>query len=98
MARFLLFERDFPRSVQHCISAAQLSLHAITGTPLRRFANTAEQALGRLVAEIDYTDSAQVVRGGLHDFLDAIQNKLNGVGNAITRTFFAPHAGAEPGK
>ena len=97
VARFLLFERDFPRSVQHCISAAQLSLHAITGTPLRRFANTAEQALGRLVAEIDYTDSAQVVRGGLHDFLDAIQNKLNGVGNAITRTFFAPRAGAEPG-
>ena len=95
VAQFLLFERDFPRSVQHCISAAHLSLHAITGTPLRRFANSAEQALGRLVAEIDYTDAAQAVRGGLHDFLDAIQNKLIHVGNEISHTFFARHAPAE---
>ena len=98
VARFLLFERDFPRSVQHCINAAQLSLHAVTGTPLRRFANTAEQTLGRLVAEIDYTDDADVIRAGLHDFLDAIQHKLKSVGNEINRTFFAPRARAETGQ
>ena len=96
VARFLLFERDFPRSVQHCISAAQGSLHTITGTPLRRFANTAERTLGRLVAEIDYTDSASIVREGLHDFLDAIQDKLNQVGAEIAHTFFAPRGRAMP--
>ncbi|MYN67120.1 MAG: alpha-E domain-containing protein [Acidobacteria bacterium] len=46
-------------------------------------------ALGRLVAALDYTDIVDVVRSGLHDFLDAIQGKLNGVGKEITHTFFA---------
>ncbi len=98
VARFLLFERDFPRSVQHCINAAQLSLHAVTGTPLRRFANSAEQTLGRLAAEVDYTDTADIIRAGLHDFLDSIQHRLNSVGNEITRTFFAPRGRAGTGQ
>ena len=67
----------------------RISLHAVTGTPIRRFANAAERALGRLVAELDYTDIVDVVRSGLHDFLDALQDKLNGVGDEITHTFFA---------
>jgi uncharacterized alpha-E superfamily protein len=89
VASFLLLNREFPRSVHHCANEAQISLHAVTGTPLRRFANPAERALGRLVAELDYTDIVDVVRSGLHDFLDAIQDKLNGVGKEITHTFFA---------
>lgn len=89
VAGFLLLSREFPRSAHHCANEAQISLHAVTGTPIRRFANAAERALGRLVAELDYTDIVDVVRAGLHDFLDAIQDKLNGVGEEITRTFFA---------
>jgi uncharacterized alpha-E superfamily protein len=88
VAAFLLLDREFPRSVLHCASAAQESLHAVTGTPLRRFANRAEQALGRLVAELDYTDVDQVIVGGLHEFLDDFQARLNVVGDEITRTFF----------
>ncbi len=90
VASFLLLNREFPRSVHHCAIEAQTSLHAVTGTPLRRYANSAERALGRLVADLDYTDIADVIRTGLHEFLDSIQNRLNGVGFEITRTFFAP--------
>ena len=75
--------------MHHCASEAQVSLHAVTGTPLRRFANAAERALGRLVSELDYTGIVDVVGSGLHDFLDAFQDKLNGVGDEITHTFFA---------
>jgi len=89
VAGFLLLDREFPRSVHHCATQAQISLHAVTGTPIRRFANAAERALGRLVAELDYTDIVDVIRSGLHDFLDATQDKLNGVGDEITHTFFA---------
>jgi len=98
VADFLLLNREFPRSVHHCVSEAEESLHALTGTPARRFANPAEQALGRLVAELNYTDIGDVVRGGLHEFSDSLQGKLNGVGDAITRPFFAMvpvHAGAD---
>ena len=90
VASFLLLNREFPRSVHHCLIEAQTSLHAVTGTPLRRYANRPERALGRLVADLDYTDIVDVIRTGLHDFLDSIQHRLAGVGSEITRTFFAP--------
>ena len=90
VATFLLFSREFPRSLHHCAIEAQTSLHAVTGTPLRRYANSAERALGRLVADLDYTDTTDVIGAGLHAFLDSIQDRLNGVGSEITRTFFAP--------
>ena len=50
---------------------------------------TAERALGQLVEELDYTDIVDVFCSGLHDFLDAIRDKRNGVGDRITHTFFA---------
>lgn len=88
VAAFLLFDREFPRSVHHCVTAAQESLHAVTGTPVRSFANPAERALGRLVSELDYTDVDAAVAGGLHQFLDALQMRLNLVGDQISHTFF----------
>ena len=90
VAGFLLLDREFPRSVHHCTTAAQSSLHAVTGTPVRRFVNPAERSLGRLVAELDYTDVTDVIRAGLHGFLDSLQDRLNDIGDEITRTFFAP--------
>jgi uncharacterized alpha-E superfamily protein len=94
VAGFLLLDREFPRSVHHCTTAAQSSLHAVTGTPVRRFANPAERSLGRLVAELDYTDVTDVIRAGLHGFLDSLQDRLNDIGDEITRTFFAPPTAA----
>ena len=43
---FLLLDREFPRSVLYCLSKAEESLHAISGTPLETFSNPAEQRLG----------------------------------------------------
>ena len=85
---FLLFDRAFPRSVHHCVTQAQESLHIVTGTPLRRFANEAEQRLGRLVADLDYTDAREVIGRGLHEVIDELQDRFNQVGAAITQTFF----------
>ncbi len=89
VAGFLLFDREFPRSVHRCVTSAQDSLHAITGTPERRFANPAERSLGRLAADLDYTDVSEVITAGLHEFVDELQARLNTVGDDITRTFFA---------
>jgi uncharacterized alpha-E superfamily protein len=85
---FLLFDRQFPRSVHHCVTRAQDSLHAVTGTPLRRFDNQAEQQLGRLVSELDYSDADEVITRGLHEFIDGLQDRFNQVGDAINASFF----------
>jgi len=88
VVQFLLLDRAFPRSAHHCVRAAQASLHAVTETPVGHYRNDAEKRLGRLVAELDYTDVGEVIGRGLHEFIDELQDRLNQVGDAITSTFF----------
>jgi uncharacterized alpha-E superfamily protein len=85
---FLLLDRDFPRAVHYSLTSAQHSLHAITGTPVRHFQHEAERRLGRLVADLDYTNVEEVVRQGLHEFIDNLQFRIIEVGNAIEQDFF----------
>jgi uncharacterized alpha-E superfamily protein len=92
VADFLLLDRQFPRSVRYSLIAAEESLHAIAGTPVGTFTNRAEQLLGRLRSELDYTHVSDVIAAGLHEFIDELQVKLNDVGTAIHAIFFA----AEP--
>jgi uncharacterized alpha-E superfamily protein len=89
VAEFLLLDREFPRAVHLCLIEAEESLHAITGSPLGTFRNPAERRLGRLRAELDYTDIDEVIRAGMHEYLDSFQVKLNDVGQAVFDTFFA---------
>lgn len=88
VADFLLLNRDFPRSVHSCLSRSAHSLHAITGSPLDAFSNKAEQRLGRLLGELNYTQIDEIIQGGLHEFLDGLQTRLNRIDDAVFETFF----------
>ena len=89
IVRFLLLDKEFPRSVQFCLWDAARSVHRVTGTPERSFRNTAERTLGQLVSELDYTDEREIIQAGLHETLDDLQTKINNVGEAIFDSFFA---------
>lgn len=89
VVEFLLFSRRFPRSVRYCLRKAERSLHAITGVPIGTASTSAERTLGRLSAEVEYGDVREVLDAGLHLWLDALQIKMNKVGDAIHETFFA---------
>jgi uncharacterized alpha-E superfamily protein len=89
IVEFLVLDREFPRAIHYCIVNAERCLHAISGTPDRTFANAAEQQLGRLSAELNYIQVREIIRGGLHEFLDDIQVRLNHIGDAIHNSFFA---------
>jgi uncharacterized alpha-E superfamily protein len=86
---FLMFDREFPRAIRHCLIKIEHSLHNITSSPPGTFSNQAERRLGLLRAEIDYADINEVFEIGLHDYLDSFQTKLNSLGEAIFNTFFA---------
>jgi uncharacterized alpha-E superfamily protein len=88
---FLLLDREFPRAIHYCLINADESLHALSGSPLGTFCNPAEQYLGQLRAELAYARVEGIIGGGLHEFLDAFQTKLNAVGASISATFFAPY-------
>jgi uncharacterized alpha-E superfamily protein len=89
IVEFLVLDREFPRAIHYCVISADASLHAITGTPMRAFRNTAEQLLGRVCAELNYIQVEEIIHRGLHEFLDGLQVRLNLVGDAIYKSFFA---------
>jgi uncharacterized alpha-E superfamily protein len=95
VARFLLLNRGFPRAIAYCVSEAQLSLHAITGTPIKACNHESERLLGRLQANLTYSSIEDVMAEGLHDYIDRLQVSLNGVGDAIQTGFFG-YAPAAP--
>jgi uncharacterized alpha-E superfamily protein len=89
VAEFLILNPNFPRAIRYCLIKAEDSLHAIAGSESDRHNNLAEQRLGRLRSEMDYIDMAEILSGGLHEFFDGFQLKLNRTDDAIYQTFFA---------
>lgn len=88
VADLLILDRDFPRSIHFCLIHAQGSLRAIAGTGEGTFKFTSEQHLGRLRADLDYTRIEDIIKHGLHEFIDDFQRRLNQVGSEIHSNFF----------
>lgn len=96
VAEFLILDEDFPRSIYHSIAAADRSLHEILDSPMDKFESTVEKMLGKLHSDFDFTDIKEIIQGGLHEFLDGLQVRLNDLGDEVRSTFFAlrPVAGS----
>jgi len=88
VADFLIFDSEFPRSIRHCISSAQVCLHRIGGSAAGSAQNSAEKELGRLKADLEYADIDEVIQHGMHEYMDDLQNRLNRIDEAIGATFF----------
>lgn len=86
---FLVLDRSFPRAINYCISSADSSLHEISGTMMNSFQNPAERLLGQLRSDLAYSHVKTIVDNGLHEFIDSLQVRLNGIGEAIHDNFFA---------
>ena len=84
---FLMFSKDFPRSVRYCIERVDISLHRISGTPRGTFSNEAERESGRLLSDLNFGSTAEVIRIGLHDYLDGLQERFNHIGGEIFETY-----------
>jgi len=94
---FLVLDNDFPRAIHHCVIMAEMALRNISGTMRGYFSNPAEKTLGRLLADLDYTQIDEIKARGLHEFIDDLQTRLNQIGAAVHETFFAiPVAPAVP--
>ena len=89
---FLILDRHFPRSMRFCLSEAEESLHAITGAPLGTFSCRAEQILGVLNCTLNFSSVEEIIKEGLHEFIDGAQERINEIGEAIFHQFFEPPA------
>ena len=89
VAEFLITHSDFPRSIRFCIDSLDVALHRISGGPETHFANEAERLSGRLRSEVDYVTIGEIFEFGLHQYLEAIQERLVEVSDAMYATYCA---------
>ncbi len=86
---FLVFDREFPRSILYCVNHAEQALARIMGTPMGTFNNELERQFGKLSGKLNYASVSEVMSMGLHEFLDNIQSDLINLDKAIHENFFA---------
>lgn len=89
VAELLIFGDTFPRSIRYCVGTLDAALRNISGSAPGTFSNEAEKLSGRLLSEINYTSMDEIFQKGLHEYLDEVQQKLNAIGAAITKSYVA---------
>ncbi len=80
--RFLLQNRDFPRSVTFCLSRI-----AATRAHMPE-SRSVERTLLRVRALVQDANVDKLVEGGLHEFIDEVQMGINDLHEAVTSSFF----------
>jgi uncharacterized alpha-E superfamily protein len=86
---FVLFDPTFPRSVGFCANEVDAALHRISETPQGRgYTNQAEKLAGRLCAEFNFADVADVLHEGLHPFVRRVRHEIEDLMGAIQGVYF----------
>ena len=81
---FLLLSRTFPRSVLFALTDAEWHIEAVSGDRSSR----ARRALGRLRAELEFSDVREILEADLSGFLTDVQVQVRGVADAVGERFF----------
>lgn len=89
---FLLREPQFPRSVRYAVIKGARSLGALVRDVEGMDQIEAVRLLGKLRADLDFDSTTEIIKGGLHEYADQLQIKLNRIGACIHDQFFAIRA------
>lgn len=79
---FLLQDREFPRSVYHCLDRLEGCLRGY------RRSEAALRILECARAMVREANTSQLVSKGLHEFMDSMQIVLGDLHNELTKTYF----------
>ena len=95
VAEFLMLDPDFPRSLTYCLLRAEHSLSRLIGPGTPR-TDVLRRRVGRLRSEYLFGDITEIIAGGLHEYLDRTQAKLNLIDCSMNECFFQYEASADP--
>ena len=84
---FLIFDKQFPRSIAYSTRLVETSLKNIIGEAKTN--SSALREIKTLNATIENSNVEIVAKDGLHEFIDTFQFNLNVVGREIHKSFFA---------
>jgi len=89
VAQFLVLNPQFPASVRHSIGRIDGCLRRVSGNSGPTPTNQAEREVGKLYQELNYMSADEIVAGGLHEFLEGVEDKCNRIGHAIFATYLS---------
>lgn len=88
VVEFFLFNEDFPRSALYCVAEADKSLGQIQRRSRSDSPSVARHRVDKLQHRLSVTSVKEVLAGGMHEFIDALQTDLNLIGDAMNEDFF----------
>jgi uncharacterized alpha-E superfamily protein len=84
---YLMLDPTFPRSVAWCVEQLHDTLIELSGNGRLDEMKSPVRTSGRLRADIAYITMNEVLKEGLHEYIDRLQEKLNDIGQTIFETF-----------
>ena len=98
VAEFLMFNQAFPRSVFFCLREIESALSEFTSRYAHRRGNDVAEALDGLRAILMGLSIDQILRSGLHDFIDFLQCRLIEITDRLSESFFARRSAVRAGE
>ena len=88
IARFLLLDPIFPRSVRFCLEGISHTLKNIQNTPFPEKPSELECLRGLLLAKWSFVRIENLINNGLHEAIDKLQIDLNQLHKLIHNSYF----------
>jgi uncharacterized alpha-E superfamily protein len=94
IAEYLLLNAHFPHTVRYAVTALDRALHEIAAVTENKNARVVNRLSGRLRAQMEYTAIDEVLAGGLHRFIESVQEQCTLIHQALYRAYIAYSAEA----
>lgn len=83
---FVVFDKEFPRSMFFCLTALEYSMDQLLQIGAEGKIDDIRKKIGLLKTEIEFANVSEIIKHGLHEYLDELQTKLIDIGNLIQTT------------
>jgi uncharacterized alpha-E superfamily protein len=88
VASYLILEREFPRSIRFAVDRAHDAITAIRAEVNPLAIDVAERILGRLDAQLEYGEIAEILAEGIPAYLQKIQDGVAEAALALQKAYF----------
>jgi uncharacterized alpha-E superfamily protein len=88
VASFLILEREFPRSIRFAVDKAHGAIRSIRSDVNPLAIDVAERVLGRLDAQLEYGEIAEILADGIPAYLQRIQSAVAEAAMALHKAYF----------
>jgi uncharacterized alpha-E superfamily protein len=88
VVEYLLLSREFPRAVLFCLNRSLQAFDRLSDPTEPLKPDHPRRSLGRLAADLEYLNLADVLGAPMNDYLDRLLLRLNVIADDVSRTYF----------